>query len=336
MSAQSIDTSEFDPEDEDEGPQAPVDLSAATDWDGVVRPQWAGWRLDKILVALYPGASRSHLQSLIEEGRVWVEGQACVTPSRKPRPGVPLAVRWRLPVHAAPFAAEAIPIPVVFEDEHLLVLNKPAGWVVHPAAGNWSGTLLNALLAHHEAAARLPRAGIVHRLDKDTSGLMVVAKRIETYHALVAALAARQVGREYMALVHGQCVEPTTVDAPIGRDPRQRVRMAVVATGKPARTDFFPLAQGAAHSLLHCVLHSGRTHQIRVHAAHRGWPLVADALYGGREAGGLARQGLHAARLRLVHPVTGEALLWAAAPPDDFEAAAQSLVGWSGGGLPSA
>ncbi|MBH9553492.1 RluA family pseudouridine synthase [Inhella sp. 4Y17] len=311
-------------------------LRLARSWEGVVLPEWAGWRLDKALVGLYPGASRSHLQSLIDEGRVVLEGAACTVASRKLRPGSRLAVEWRLPVHAVPFEAEAIPIPVVYEDAHLLVVNKRAGWVVHPAAGNWSGTLLNALLAHHATAASLPRAGIVHRLDKDTSGLMVVAKDIETYHALVAALSERQVGREYMALVHGRVLADRTVEAPIGRDPRNRVRMGVVAGGKPARTDFVPLAAGKGHSLLHCILHSGRTHQIRVHAANMGWPLVGDALYGGRSEGELLRQGLHAARLKLMHPVTGKFLVWEAAPPADLAMASQSLTGWSGEGLPSA
>jgi len=305
----------------------------ATDWAGAARPEWAGWRLDRVLVQLYPGYSRSHLQSLVEEGRVLLDGAACAQAARKLRLGQRLQVSWRAPQHEVPFEPEALPIDILFEDGQILVLNKPAGWVVHPAAGNWSGTLLNALLAHHEPARLLPRAGIVHRLDKDTSGLMVVAKTVAAYHALVAQLAARDVGREYMALCHGQVEQAFSVDAPIGRDPRSRVRMAVVAGGKPARTDFQPLAQEAAASLLHCRLHSGRTHQIRVHAASRGLPLVADVLYGGRPLAGLQRQALHAARLQLRHPLLGQPLSWAVAPPPDFLAAAASLVGWSGGGL---
>ncbi len=306
----------------------------AQSWSGEIRPEWAGWRLDRALVALYPGYSRSHLQSLVEEGRVGLDGTACQQAARKLRLGQRLQVQWRMPQHEVPFAPEALPIDILYEDAQLLVLNKPAGWVVHPAAGNWSGTLLNALLAHHEAARLLPRAGIVHRLDKDTSGLMVVAKSVASYHALVAQLAAREVGREYMALCHGRVEQPFSVDAPIGRDPRSRVRMAVVSDGKAARTDFTPLAAGAACSLLHCRLHSGRTHQIRVHAASRGLPLVGDTLYGGRELAGLQRQALHAARLRLRHPVRGETMSWSVTPPADFLAAADALVGWSEGGLP--
>ncbi len=320
------------PGDEDELEEATPET--AQSWSGEIRPEWAGWRLDRALVALYPGYSRSHLQSLVEERRVALDGAACIQAARKLRLGQRLQVQWRMPQHEVPFAPEALPMDIRFEDAQLLVLNKPAGWVVHPAAGNWSGTLLNALLAHHEAARLLPRAGIVHRLDKDTSGLMVVAKSVASYHALVAQLAAREVGREYMALCHGRVEQPFSVDAPIGRDPRSRVRMAVVSDGKPARTDFTPLAAGAASSLLHCRLHSGRTHQIRVHAASRGLPLVGDTLYGGRELAGLRRQALHAARLRLRHPVRDETMSWSVAPPADFLAAAGTLVGWSEGGLP--
>lgn len=320
------------PEDDE-----PSDIVSAPsfEWLGTVPPEWDGWRLDRALVALFPASSRSHLQSLIEEGCAQLGGQVAHTASRKLRANQALQVRWHSPRHEVPFEAEDLPIDVLFEDAHLLVLNKAVGVVVHPAAGNWSGTLLNALLFRHPAAKQLPRAGIVHRLDKDTSGLMVVAKSLDAYHALVDQLAQRQVGREYMALCHGVVAEAFSVDAPIGRDPRNRVRMAVVSDGKAARTDFHPLGLGDKTSLLHCVLHSGRTHQIRVHAAHRGHPLVADALYGGRALAGLQRQGLHAARLRLHHPDTAKLLQWDLAPPDDFQAAAQELVGWPGGGLPA-
>jgi 23S rRNA pseudouridine1911/1915/1917 synthase len=210
-------------------------------------------------------------------------------------------------------------LDIVFEDEHLLVLNKPAALVVHPAPGNWSGTLLNGLLAHHAAAATLPRAGIVHRLDKDTSGLMVVGKTLPAVTALSRAIAAREVHRHYLALAHGRVPwDEKTVDAAIGRDPVSRVRMAVLASGKPARSDLQCVARGEAFSALAIKLHTGRTHQIRVHLAWLGHPLVSDGLYGGAPALGMQRQALHAARLRLQHPVFGAWLDFESAPPADF------------------
>jgi 23S rRNA pseudouridine1911/1915/1917 synthase len=206
------------------------------------------------------------------------------------------------------------------------VLHKPAGLVVHPAAGNWSGTLLNGLLAHDPASAGLPRAGIVHRLDKDTSGLMVVGRSLEGVTGLIRDIAARVVSRKYLALAHGRLGSPgETIEAPIGRDPRVRVRMAVVAGGKPARTDVEELAFAGGIAALRCTLHTGRTHQIRVHLSHRGHPLVGDEIYGGRPALGMTRQALHAAHLAFRHPVTGEAMAFDAPPPDDF-ARAWALV----------
>ncbi len=212
-----------------------------------------------------------------------------------------------------------------------MVIDKPAGLVVHPAPGNWSGTLLNGLLAHHEGARMLPRAGIVHRLDKDTSGLMVVAKTRAAMDALVARIAAREVRREYLALAHKPWQGPARiqVDQAIGRDPRQRVRMAVVdlghQAGKTALTELHMLASRGEACLVHCKLHTGRTHQIRVHLAHLGHPLVADELYGGRPLAGMQRQALHAWRLSLVHPVTGQHAAWKAEPPVDFAQARHRL-----------
>jgi 23S rRNA pseudouridine1911/1915/1917 synthase len=207
------------------------------------------------------------------------------------------------------------------------VLNKPAGLVVHPAAGNWSGTLLNGLLAHHAAAATLPRAGIVHRLDKDTSGLMVVGKTLPAVTALSRAIAAREVHRHYLTLVHGRVGwDETTVDQPIGRDPVSRVRMAVLSSGKPARTELQCIARNDRFSALACKLHTGRTHQIRVHLAWLGHVLVADALYGGAPALGLQRQALHAARLRLQHPLAGVWLDLQCPLPADLAAAWSTLL----------
>jgi 23S rRNA pseudouridine1911/1915/1917 synthase len=219
----------------------------------------------------------------------------------------------------------------VYEDEHLLVVNKPAGLVVHPGAGNWSGTLLNGLLAHHALAATLPRAGIVHRLDKDTTGLMVVGKTLPAMTALVRQIAAREVRRVYLALVHGKVQWPqASIDAPIARDPAARLRMAVVVGGKPARTDVERLAVEGACSALRCRLHTGRTHQIRVHLSSRGHALVGDALYGGRPALGMTRQALHATELAFVHPASGQPVAFSAPLPADMAAAwAQVMPGWA-------
>ena len=289
-----------------------------------------GQRLDKTVVTMAGEFSRNHLQSLIERGHVHVDGAVSITASRKLRAGQVVAVDLVPTAESRAFRPEAIAIDVVFEDEHLLVVNKPARLVVHPAAGNWSGTLLNALLAHHRGAASLPRAGIVHRLDKDTSGLMVVGKTLPALTALARAIAAREVHRQYLAIVHGEVNAKTfSIDAPIGRDPQSRIRMAVVASGKPARTDVQVIARGDGLSALRCTLHTGRTHQIRVHLAARGHPLVADALYGGRVALGMARQALHAAQLAFAHPVSGERVQFDAEPPADFASAWRNVVGVS-------
>jgi 23S rRNA pseudouridine1911/1915/1917 synthase len=288
-------------------------------------------RLDKALVAMAPEFSRSHLQGLIEQGRVQVDGRVATTASRKLVLGQRVDIDLVPPAESRAFRPEPMPLAIVHEDAHLLVVDKPAGLVVHPAAGNWSGTLLNGLLAHNPEAATLPRAGIVHRLDKDTSGLMVVGKTLAAVTALVRAIAAREVRRQYLALAHGAVpAEPFSVDAPIGRDPVSRVRMAVVAGGKPARTDVERLAVAAdagghAVSAVRCTLHTGRTHQIRVHLASRGHPLVADATYGGKPLLGLRRQALHAQRLGFVHPMSGETLAFEASLPPDLLAAWQQI-----------
>jgi 23S rRNA pseudouridine1911/1915/1917 synthase len=286
-----------------------------------------GQRVDKLLAALASEFSRSHLQGVIAQGHVALDGAVVKVPSRRTRAGQRLQVTLWPTAQALAFRPEAMPLAIVFEDEHLLVLVKPAGLVVHPSAGHWSGTLLNGLLAHHAAAATLPRAGIVHRLDKDTSGLMVVAKSLVAMTALVRAIAAREVQRIYHALVHGVPEwAQTTIEAPIGRDPRQRTRMAIVPSGKPARTDVLCLARGRDASALQCTLHTGRTHQIRVHLAMRGHPLVGDSLYGGRPGWGLQRQGLHALRLAFQHPTSAQALAFERAPPDDLARACQAAL----------
>ena len=281
-----------------------------------------GQRLDKAVVIMAEEFSRNHLQGLIEQGHVCVDGVVMTSASRKVLAGQRIEVELVPTEQSRAFRPEAIALDIVFEDAHLMVLNKPAGIVVHPAAGNWSGTILNALLAHHRNAAALPRAGIVHRLDKDTSGLMVVGKTLAATTALVRVIAAREVHRQYLAIAHGELHPPSVrIDAPIGRDPKSRIRMAIVSSGKPAQTDVEVLATGEGFSALRCTLHTGRTHQIRVHLAARGHALVADAVYGGKPALGMVRQALHATRLAFAHPIAGVAMVFDSEPPSDFAAA---------------
>lgn len=325
--------------DEDSGVDTVIASPSAgpvRELDHRVEPGAHGRRLDQMLVGLAGEFSRSHLQSLIERGCVQLDGQVVQTPSRKVHMGQRLQARLEPTAESQAFVAEPMDLAIVFEDEHLLIVNKPAGMVVHPAAGNWSGTLMNGLLAHHTAAAGLPRAGIVHRLDKDTSGLMVVGKSLQACTALVRVIAARDVHRQYRAIVWGRPPAQLRIDAPVGRDPVSRVRMAVVASGRPAMTDVETLGtiehemaerpRAMAISAVQCTLHTGRTHQIRVHLSSRGWPLLADALYGGVPALGLERQALHAARLRLAHPVTGLALDFEADLPADMATAWAQVV----------
>ncbi len=291
----------------------------------------AGLRLDQALARLFPEHSRSRLAGWVKEGRVTVDA-AHVDGKRKVWGGERVALAPDAEALAVEDRPEDIALAIVHEDAALLVIDKPAGLVVHPGSGNRRGTLLNALLHHLPENAALPRAGIVHRLDKDTTGLMVVAKTLTAQTDLVRQLAARTVRRQYLALVHGAVAADGEVDAPIGRHPVQRTRMAVVERGKPSRTRYRVLARYAAATLLECSLETGRTHQIRVHMASIGHPLAGDPAYGPRRGSGIAaldafpRQALHAARLALVHPETGAACEWSSPLPADFAALLDALA----------
>ena len=289
-------------------------------------------RVDRALAQLFPQHSRSRLSAWLKEGRILVDARAA-SPDQKVHGGESVALRPEIDPRDAPAAAEAIAFAVVHEDETVLVIDKPAGLVVHPGSGNWSGTLLNALLFHAPSLAQVPRAGIVHRLDKDTSGLLVVAKTLEAQTSLVRQLQARTVERTYLALVHGRVARDGVVEAPIGRDPRNRLRMAVSGGGKPALTRYRVQQRFAQTSLLECKLATGRTHQIRVHLQSIGHPLVGDPVY--RRAapavlpglqGGFARQALHALHLAFIHPGSGARVEYHAPLPADME---QLLAGSS-------
>ncbi|HET9692998.1 MAG TPA: 23S rRNA pseudouridine(1911/1915/1917) synthase RluD [Steroidobacteraceae bacterium] len=289
----------------------------------------AGQRLDQALATMLPDYSRSRLKTWIEAGAVLVDGSP-----RRPRDkvfgGESVEVAATLPEEGTA-RPQSIPLTIVHEDEHVLVLDKPAGLVVHPGAGNPDSTLQNALLAHDPGLAVLPRAGIVHRLDKDTSGLLVVARTVPAHTALVRMLEERAVHREYEAICRGVMTGGGTVDAPIDRHPTDRVRMSIRDGGREAVTHYRVIKRFRAHTHVRVQLETGRTHQIRVHLTHIGYPLVGDKVYGGRLAlpKGIGeelrqalrefpRQALHAARLQFEHPVTHEPLELAAALPADM------------------
>jgi 23S rRNA pseudouridine1911/1915/1917 synthase len=285
-------------------------------------------RLDHYLARVLPDVSRSTIQRLIRQGAITVDGQASRA-SSPVKPGMRVIARIPPPTLAAAVPPQAIALDVVYEDDDLLVVNKPAGMVVHPAAGHYEGTLVNALLARypHLAVGDEGRPGIVHRLDRDTSGLIVIAKTEAALDYLRAQFRSRQVKKTYLALVHGQPPKPEgIVEVPIGRDPRQRKRMAVVAEGRPARTGFRVLEDFGEYSLLSVSLETGRTHQIRVHLAWLGVPVVGDGVYGRRRNRlGLARQFLHAWRLALERP-GGQGKLELEAPlPADLEEVLETL-----------
>jgi 23S rRNA pseudouridine1911/1915/1917 synthase len=289
-----------------------------------VEPGLAGLRLDQALARLLPRESRSRLARLVEEGAVLVDGEQ-VRPRHRLRGGERLEVILKPRPEEEAFRPEAIDLDVVHEDDDVLVVAKPAGLVVHPGSGNWAGTMLNALLHRVPALKSLPRAGIVHRLDKETSGLLVVAKTEAAMQDLVRQLQARTVKRTYLAIARGAVPDEGAVDAPVGRHPTQRTRMAVVPGGKPALTHYRVLERFGAHALVECDLETGRTHQIRVHLASIGHPLEGDPVYGARGARRLPRQALHAWKLAFVHPRTGRQVRFTAPPPADFEALVDEL-----------
>lgn len=313
-----------------DGAELIQDELEAGDWLQLqLSSELAGQRLDQCLATLLPDFSRNRLQQWIKAGRVLVDG--CAVIPRHPVKGTEhIELHWQLEPEARVMPT-AMELDVRYADEDILVINKPAGLVVHPAPGNWEGTLQHGLLYLRPELAQLPRAGIIHRLDKDTSGLMVVAASHRAHRQLVAMLQERDVQRHYLALVVGAMTAGGSVDEPIGRHPRIRTRMAVTAGGRPALTHYRVLERFQHHTLLQVKLETGRTHQIRVHLAHVHYPVLGDPVYGGRmripphcpfdlreQLQGFRRQALHAERLGFVHPVLGEYLEWQVPPPADF------------------
>lgn len=288
-------------------------------------------RLDKVLAQLCQSYSRETLKHWICEGLVQVDGTVVTLPKHKVFAHQAIIVEPILQPKLTS-VAEDIPLTVLFEDDTVLVLNKPVGLVVHPGAGNHQGTLLNALLAHHPDSQYLPRAGIIHRLDKDTSGILIIAKTLSAHHYLVDQLQQRLVKREYEAFVYGHMIAGTTINQPIDRHPRVRTKMAIVETGKPAVSHVRVHKRYKHHTWVRVQLETGRTHQIRVHLQHHGYPLIGDPTYGGRLRfprkapdslreclQGFQRQALHARQITFVHPETKEALTFEAPLPDDLQ-----------------
>ncbi len=292
----------------------------------------AGLRIDQALAKMFPEFSRSRLSLWLRDGRIRVDARS-IKPDQKVWGGEAGEFDAAPEAFDAPAQAEAIALKIVYEDDAVLVIDKPAGLVVHPGSGNRTGTLMNALLHHAPALSQVPRAGIVHRLDKDTSGLLVVARTLEAQTALVRQMQARTVERIYLALAHGAVVRDGSVEAPVGRDPRHRTRMAVVAGGRHALTRYRVITRFAQATLLECSLATGRTHQIRVHLHSIGHPLVGDPVYRSRRVGGVSgaparfpRQALHAAQLSFDHPVTGRRRTFKSALPADMQALLEAIA----------
>ncbi|WP_370653279.1 RluA family pseudouridine synthase [Lacisediminimonas sp.] len=318
MTTDSSTNTPFDSDVEDDDSVVPITVK--------LTPESCGLRLDKALSTLLPQYSRSRLQQWIEQGFATVDGQPARAKTTVFGDETVILVP-QLVESEQPYLPEPMELAIVHEDASVLVINKPAGLVVHPGPGNWTGTLLNGLLQYCPALAGVPRAGIVHRLDKETTGLMVVAKTLAAQTDLVRQLQARTVQRDYLALAWGTTQPSGKIDAPIGRHPRDRLKMAVVdeeENGKPAVTRYERLATGKLSrtpvSLVRCQLETGRTHQIRVHMQSVGFPLVGDTVYGKRHlAATFGRQALHACRLGLLHPRSGKPRVWTAPLPEDMK-----------------
>ena len=323
---------DIDESQDETSPDSVVTAKASEVRELVVPPEFHGQRLDRMLVAGVPEFSRSYLQQLLEDGAVSRGGLAQLKSALKVKAGELWHIELRATPQSQAFKPESMALNVVYEDADLRVIDKPAGLVVHPAPGNWSGTLMNGLLGLDPALMELPRAGIVHRLDKDTSGLMVVARTRAAMDALVQKMAAREIKRQYVAMSDQVWTGNTqkTVDLPIGRDPANRLRMAVVDlaknSGKTAKTHFRVMSQSEHGSLVRCILETGRTHQIRVHMAALKLPLLGDPLYGGSAHTLMPRQALHADLLSFDHPVSGQALAFQSPLPEDIQ---NLLQAWS-------
>jgi 23S rRNA pseudouridine1911/1915/1917 synthase len=315
-------------EPEEDFPDYSKDDDAADLLEMKVPMEYGGLRLDHALVKLLPEYSRSRLQDWVEQGLVTLNGQPASV-KQKVWGGETVCVTPQIHPSEQPYQAEDIPLDIVYEDDAIIIIDKPVGLVVHPGSGNWEGTLLNALLHHAPQLANVPRAGIVHRLDKDTSGLMVVAKTLVAQTALIRQMQARSVKREYIALVWGELDRDYTINVPIGRHPTQRVKMATTESGKEAVTHVSVEERFPYCTLVRCRLETGRTHQIRVHMTHIGHPLIGDSVYqrGTQKCSpslrdllnGFPRQALHATQLALDHPVTGERMEFHSPLPDDME-----------------
>lgn len=303
----------------------------------VVPYELAGMRLDQVLAEVFADYSRTRLQAWLKSGRVTVNGR--VLKAKDKLDGGEEVVLEAEDEVVVESEAQDIPLDIVYEDDSLLVVNKPAGLVVHPAVGNWDGTLLNALLHHEPHLETLPRAGIVHRIDKDTSGLLMIAKTLQAHNSLTQQLQAREITREYLAIARGRMTAGGTIDEPIGRHPTERKRYAVRQSGKEAVTHYRVLQRFLHHTFIQVMLETGRTHQIRVHMAHIRYPLLGDQVYGGRfqmpkdcgerleaELRNFKRQALHAAKLGLEHPVTGEYLEWEQPLPEDMANMLEALA----------
>jgi len=299
--------------------------------DTIIPYEMAGYRLDKALADLFPNYSRARLQQWIGDGQVRVNNVVKSKNKEKVQGGEKVELTAQLE-ESVLWQAQNLPLNIVFEDENLLIINKSAGVVVHPAAGNRENTLVNALLHHAPELAQIPRAGIIHRLDKDTTGLLVVARTLTAHTHLVAQLQARKFLKEYQAIVMGNMIAGGTVDAAIGRHPIHRTKMAVIPNGKSAVTHYRIIQRYRAHTHIRVILETGRTHQIRVHLAHIAYPLVGDPVYGKRLQipansstnfanilRNFKRQALHAYKLGFIHPATGQFMHWAVDLPEDMQ-----------------